>query len=146
MFKEGGCKFRPLFVATAQIDVCEVISGSLPLPRHSGIYCVLAGRMSMNIYLTERGRQMGMDLKTAEAILKKAVSKSEGWIYAWRSQLRLRASLCCFKRWIILGPMRKLSQAKALTVKLMNDTDKFSYLVTKNTIFCLISVTKNLFH
>jgi uncharacterized protein GlcG (DUF336 family) len=79
---------------------------------------------------------MGMDLKTAEAILKKAVSKSE--------ELDICVAIAIFdseSELVLFQKMDntpdlcvKLSQAKALTaLKLMNDTDKFSYLVTKNT-------------
>ena len=79
---------------------------------------------------------MGMDLETAEAILKKAVSKSE--------ELDICVAIAIFdseSELVLFQKMDntpdlcvKLSQAKALTaLKLMNDTDKFSYLVTKNT-------------
>lgn len=79
---------------------------------------------------------MGMDLKTAEAILKKAVSKSEELdicvaiaIFDSESELVLFQKMDDTPELCV-----KLSQAKALTaLKLMNDTDKFSYLVTKNT-------------
>ena len=79
---------------------------------------------------------MAMNLKRAESILKKAVLKSE--------EMSLHVAIAIFdseQDLVLFQKMDntpdlcvKLSQAKALTaLKLMNDTDKFSYLVTKNT-------------
>ena len=79
---------------------------------------------------------MAINLKRAESILKKAVLKSE--------ELNLDVAIAIFDPehdLVLFQKMDntpdlcvKLSQAKALTaLKLMNDTDKFSYLVTKNT-------------
>ena len=79
---------------------------------------------------------MAINLKRAESILKKAVLKSE--------ELNLHVAIAIFDSendLVLFQKMDntqdlcvKLSQAKALTaLKLMNDTDKFSYLVTKNT-------------
>ena len=79
---------------------------------------------------------MAINLKRAESILKKAVLKSE--------ELNLHVAIAIFDSehdLVLFQKMDntpdlcvKLSQAKALTaLKLMNDTDKVSYLVTKNT-------------
>ncbi len=79
---------------------------------------------------------MALNLKKAESILKKAVLKSE--------ELNLNVAIAIFDSendLVLFQKMDntqdlcvKLSQAKALAaLKLMNDTDKFSYLVTKNT-------------
>ena len=79
---------------------------------------------------------MAMNLKRAESILKKAVLKAE--------KMSLHVAIAIFDSehdLVLFQKMDntpdlcvKLSQAKALTaLKLMNDTDKFSYLVTKNT-------------
>ena len=79
---------------------------------------------------------MGMDLKTAEAILKKAVSKSEELdICVAIAIFDSESELVLFQRMDDTPELCvKLSQAKALTaLKLKDDTDKFSYLVTKNT-------------
>ncbi|NLW61356.1 MAG: heme-binding protein [Synergistaceae bacterium] len=78
---------------------------------------------------------MAINLKRAKSILKKAVLKSE--------ELNLHVAIAIFDSendLVLFQKMDntpdlcvKLSQAKALTaLKLMNDTDKFSYLVTKN--------------
>lgn len=78
---------------------------------------------------------MAINLKRAKSILKKAVLKSE--------ELNLNVAIAIFDSendLVLFQKMDntpdlcvKLSQAKALTaLKLMNDTDKFSYLVTKN--------------
>lgn len=78
---------------------------------------------------------MAINLKRAKSILKKAVLKSE--------ELNLHVAIAIFDSELDLVLFQKmdntpdlcvkLSQAKALTaLKLMNDTDKFSYLVTKN--------------
>jgi hypothetical protein len=53
-------QIRPLFVAAAQIGRLRSdlrILAAAPVMVVS--YCVLAGRMSMNIYLTERGKTNG---------------------------------------------------------------------------------------
>ena len=79
---------------------------------------------------------MAMNLKRAESILKKAVLMAE--------EMSLHVAIAIFdseQDLVLFQKMDntpdlcvKLSQAKALTaLKLMNDTDKFSYLVTKNT-------------
>ena len=79
---------------------------------------------------------MAMNLKRAESVLKKAVLKAE--------EMSLHVAIAIFDSehdLVLFQKMDntqdlcvKLSQAKALTaLKLMNDTDKFSYLVTKNT-------------
>ncbi len=79
---------------------------------------------------------MTINLKRAESILKRAVLKSE--------ELNVKAAIAIFNSehdLVLFQKMDntpdlcvKLSQAKALTaLKLRNDTDKFSYLVTKNT-------------
>ena len=77
---------------------------------------------------------MGMDLKTA-SYFEEGRIKSEELIYAWRSQFLTPSELVLFQKMDNTPDLCvKLSQAKALTaLKLMNDTDKFSYLVTKNT-------------
>ena len=79
---------------------------------------------------------MAINLKRAESILKKAVLKAE--------KMSLHVAIAIFDSehdLVLFQKMDntpdlcvKLSQAKVLTaLKLMNDTDKFSYLVTKNT-------------
>ena len=79
---------------------------------------------------------MAINLKRAESILKKAVLKSEELdICVAIAIFDSESELVLFQRMDDTPELCvKLSQAKALTaLKLKDDTDKFSYLVTKNT-------------